>query len=119
MPRFKFSVDREVSSMSKIYDIEADTQEQAEELAFQEACDDDWDETGSDYIIKLLDESIATEPVKPSSCCPFCRSTNIQEDQKPVFVEYGEYDDAEGKYEEEGNSVRYICQDCKQGFIVW
>jgi hypothetical protein len=51
--------------------------------------------------------------------CPVCRSPVTQRDIA-VFVEVGEYDDAEGAFQEEGDVSAYQCtnKDCNQEFYM-
>jgi len=50
-------------------------------------------------------------------CCPRCQSNNVNFKDE-VFVEAGEYDEGEQRYEVEYDAKRYECGDCSAEFIL-
>lgn len=63
-----------------------------------------------------LTEPILLEP-KVVGCCPYCKSESLTQSDLEAFVEVGEFND--DWYEQEGDVIRFTCNDCKEQFFVW
>ncbi len=51
--------------------------------------------------------------------CTYCGSKNIELQQTEAFIEVGDLEEEEGRYENEGDARRYICKDCHEETFAW